>query len=100
MTCGRMSANVELTIYENHFAIILPREAIGGNIDNAFVMVRAAGNGRSRRVPVQIGYVSSNAVKIRAGLEPSDIVIWGLTPVQEWGGAGFRARLKNERITI
>lgn len=73
-----MSANVELTIYDNPAAIVLPPEAIGGGADNAFVLVRDAKNRPPRRAPVQIGYVSPNAVEIRAGLEPRETVIWGL----------------------
>lgn len=72
-----MSANVELTIYDNPSAIVLPPEAVGGGAADAFVLVRDAKSNRPRRVPVQIGYVSPHAVEIRAGLEPSDTVIWG-----------------------
>lgn len=78
-----MSANVELTLYDNPSAIVLPPEAIGGGPADAFVMVRNEEDNRLRRVPVQIGHVSPHAVEIRAGLEPSDTVIWGLAVSEE-----------------
>ena len=78
-----MSANIELTLYDNPAAIVLPPEAVGGSPAAAFVLVRDAQSNRPRRVPVQIGYVSPHAVEIRAGLEPSDTVIWGLSLPEE-----------------
>lgn len=74
-----MSANVELTLYDNPSAIVVPPEAISGGVDDAFVLVRDVDRRSPRRVPVQIGYVSPTAVEIRSGLEPSDTVVWGLT---------------------
>lgn len=78
-----MSADVELTLYDNPSAIVVPPEAISGGAGDAFVLVRDLDRNRPRRVPVQIGYVSPTAVEIRSGLKPSDTVVWGLTLREE-----------------
>jgi multidrug efflux pump subunit AcrA (membrane-fusion protein) len=71
-----MTANVAIITYSRPAALTVPPQAIQGGASSASVEVRDQRTGRVRAVLVEIGQSGPDAVEIRSGLKPGDVVVW------------------------
>ncbi len=81
-----MSATLSIDLYRNPDAVVAPPGAIQGTVPDTFVMVRDAGSGRTRRVPIRIGQVAPDGVEVLSGLKPGDVVVWTASASADGGG--------------
>ncbi len=68
-----MSANLEVKVYENPQALLVPIFAVGRGSDSRTVTVLK--DGEPVLVPVQTGLTTLNSVEITQGLQPGDTVV-------------------------
>lgn len=79
-----MSATLEVTVYDNPKALLVPIDAVRYGSDGNYVLVRGQG-GEVRRQPVKTGMTTMTEVEILSGLEPGQRV--GMAPGS--GGAAM-----------
>ncbi|MDR3510704.1 MAG: efflux RND transporter periplasmic adaptor subunit [Caulobacteraceae bacterium] len=75
-----MTANVIIDVYRAPAALVVPAAAVQGAAPVATVMVKDAGSGRVRPVPVRLGQVAPDGVEVLSGLKAGDIVVWSAPP--------------------
>ena len=70
-----MSADMEIVVYENDRALIVPVDAVDLSQGGARVRVRDAGTGQDRIVEVVTGTTTLDSVEVLSGLAPGDRVV-------------------------
>ncbi len=75
-----MSANLEIIIYENPNALVLPVNVVEVMGDKAFVNKKTPGpEGASERVEVKTGFTTIDSVEIVDGLKEGDEVVYSMS---------------------
>lgn len=72
-----MSARIEVVVYENKQALLVPIEAVSVRDGRHSVQVRDRGTGEVRRVSVTAGMTTLNAVEITDGIAAGDEILIG-----------------------
>lgn len=70
-----MTAHLEIVIYHNPEAIVLPPAAVHGDPGQAWVLRKAAGEAAPERVAVTLGIATPDGVEVLSDLEPGDVVV-------------------------
>ena len=70
-----MSADMEIVVYENDDALVIPISAVDLSAGGPRVGVRDAASGAVRTVDVTTGVTTIDAVEIRSGIAPGDQVL-------------------------
>lgn len=70
-----MSAAVEIVLYENPAAILLPPDRIRRGPQGPVARVRRAGQGEPQDAPLTLGISMPEGIEVTAGLAPGDVVV-------------------------
>ncbi|MSU48039.1 MAG: GAF domain-containing protein [Opitutus sp.] len=68
-----MTARLDITVYDAPAALVVPVGAIR-RAPNGAVVFRRGADGRTESVPVTLGATQPDAVEIRSGLQPGDVI--------------------------
>ncbi|MCK4791283.1 MAG: efflux RND transporter periplasmic adaptor subunit [Desulfobacteraceae bacterium] len=72
-----MSSTLEILVYDNPEALMVPLEAVRTDGSEHYLLVQDKGAELLRRVPVEIGLTDLNSVEIISGLQPGAKVVIG-----------------------
>ena len=72
-----MSANLEIMVYDNPQALMVPLSAVEIRDDKKWVRRKTKGGAEIETVQVTTGMTTLDAVEIRSGLSPGDSVVLG-----------------------
>ncbi|WP_374447129.1 PAS domain-containing protein [Stella sp.] len=70
-----MSAALEIVLYENPAALLLPPDRIRRGPNGPVARVRPGGQGDPREVPLTLGVSLPEGIEVTAGLAPGDVVL-------------------------
>ena len=75
-------ANIDISVYQNDSALLVPTEAVIKTIEKEEVFI--VKNGKAQKIPVETGLRSEVAVEIKDGCQQGDtVIITGLLSLSE-----------------
>ena len=70
-----MSTDLEVVVYEAPDALVVPISAVESDTDGTWLRIQDKDGDEVRRVPVEVGVTTVDAVEIRSGIEAGDKVV-------------------------